>query len=146
VSIDRIVVGVDGSAGSRQALRWALDEARSHGADVEAVHAWDDWPGPAEVEGAGFLDIDVDTLEDRARRILDDAVDAADASGLTRPVRRVVARGGPARTLVEASKGADLLVVGSRGYGTFTALLVGSVATQCTHHAACPVVVVRGVS
>lgn len=59
-------------------------------------------------------------------------------------VRTQVAEGNPARVLLSAAAGADLLVVGSRGHGGFTEALLGSVGQHCAHHARCPVVVIRG--
>jgi len=135
----RIGVGVDGSESSRAALRWALGQARLTGAMVEAVTAWEipaayGYPAP-------FLD-DVNFAE-LAKQVVTDAI--AEVSGGTEPVpiRYQVVEGNPARVLLTASAGADLLVVGSRGHGGFTEALLGSTGQHCVHHATCPVVVIR---
>lgn len=138
----RIVVGVDESQESRNALNWAVAEARAHGARLDAVHAWQVLSHTA-LYPAGAAGVDRGALEKRATEILDEVVDSTDTRGLVQPIERIVAPGSPARTLLDVAKGADLLVVGSRGHGGFTGLLLGSVSQQCVHHAPCPVVVVR---
>jgi nucleotide-binding universal stress UspA family protein len=140
--MQRIVVGVDGSQGSRDALALAIRLAVGTGARVEAVSAWHVPYMAAYPYGAIIIE-DRDTFEDRARAVLDEAVDAADTRGLAEPIERIVTCGSPAQVLVDQAKGADMLVVGSRGHGGFTGLLVGSVSQQCVNHAHCPVLVVR---
>jgi nucleotide-binding universal stress UspA family protein len=139
-----IVVGMDGSAHSRAALDWATREAgiRQTTLTVMTVVAAQasPWSGrPLAVPDEG------ETLQ-RTRKAVDDAVAkaASEVSG-AHPTSVTVSAtvGYPAKTLVDASKDADLVVVGSRGRGGFAELLMGSVATQVTHHASCPVVVVR---
>jgi nucleotide-binding universal stress UspA family protein len=139
----RIVVGVDGSWGSKTALRWAMTQARLAGAGIEAISTWQD---PA-VQGYPFGTLpDVSgslTISANATKILDETV-AEVAGGLDRPVE-VLARvieGHPAQVLTNAATGAQLLVVGSRGHGTFAGMLLGSVSQHCVQHAPCPVVVV----
>jgi nucleotide-binding universal stress UspA family protein len=132
----RIVAGVDGSESSKAALRWALRQAELTGAAVDAVTAWDipvtyGWtpiPDSADLEGA-------------ARKMLSDVL--AEVAGAGAEVRPLVVQGNAARVLLDAAKGADLLVVGTRGHGGFTEALLGSVSQHCVHHAACPVVIVR---
>jgi nucleotide-binding universal stress UspA family protein len=137
----RIVVGIDGSESSRQALQWAIDEGRHHGSYVEAVHAWHDvYVGGGTPYSVAVLDPQL--YHDAAEALVRDVVDAADESGLAAPVRRSVVHGAPASALLEAAKGADLIVVGSRGRGGFAGLLLGSVSHQVVHHATCPVVVI----
>lgn len=136
--MERIVVGVDGSQPSGEALRWAIDEARRRGAAVEAVHAWHQ-PFVAGYSTEGALDLG--PYEDEARTLLDAAVEALGDTGAV-PVDRKTVCGGAAGALVEAAKGADLLVVGSRGRGGFSGLLLGSVSQQVVHHAPCPVVII----
>ena len=136
----QIVVGIDGSPTSRAALHWALDEARAHGAAVTVVHAWHDpYTGSALPFAPGL--IDPTSYHAVGERLLDSVVDAENLSGLSEPVRRLVVHDSAAHALVEAADGADLLVVGSRGHGGFTGLLLGSVSQQVIHHARCPVVV-----
>jgi nucleotide-binding universal stress UspA family protein len=142
--VARIVVGVDGSPPSLGALRWALDEAALRGAAVDAVHVWHYPIGsyvPGMVPAPAFVGED---LERDARAVLDHAVDSVlpDHPGAAALGRRVV-EGAAVEELVRAAEGADLLVVGSRGHGGFTGLLLGSVAQQVAQHAPCPVVIVR---
>lgn len=140
----RIVVGVDGSAHSVRALRWAVREAGNRGSEVEAVITWH-YPVLASDGFSGaVVPIDVAALEDNARQALEKAIEeAVPDAGARAAIVRTVAEGSPGHVLIEASKGADLLVVGSRGHGGFAGLLLGSVSTQCVHHASCPVTVIR---
>ncbi|HET9171261.1 MAG TPA: universal stress protein [Actinospica sp.] len=130
-----IVVGVDGSASSRDALRWAARQARLTGAELHAVCAWD---FPATYGWApDYSDVD---LAAQARKDLDATI--AEVLGAAPAVVRVE-RGHPAAVLVDSSLGADLLVVGSRGHGAFAGMLLGSVSQHCAQHALCPVLIVR---
>jgi len=135
--MERIVVGVDGSEAGREALRWAIDQARCRNAVVEAVHAWHQ-PG---LMSYGYLgQIDIEPFEEDARKVLDAAVEGLDVAGVS--VERRLIPGGAANVLLEEAKGAALLVVGSRGRGGFSGLLLGSVSQQAAHHAPCPVVII----
>jgi nucleotide-binding universal stress UspA family protein len=139
--VKRIVVGVDGSAGARHALIWAVEEAARRGAKVEVVHAWHH----PYVPGGPLAPIPLpasDSVESDARRVLDHAIASVDASRLADPIEEISVCGGAAATLLDVAKGADLLVVGSRGRGGFTGLLLGSVSQQVAAHATCPVVIV----
>jgi len=132
-----IVVGVDGSEVGQVALRWALRQARLAGGELQAVTAW-------ELSAAyGYVPMyaDVD-LEGDARKQQDAALAqvAEDAVGVD--VVAKVVRGHAADALLDASRGADLLVVGSRGHGTFAGTLLGSVSQHCAQHARCPIVIV----
>jgi nucleotide-binding universal stress UspA family protein len=135
----RIVVGVDGSGSSKAALRWAIRQAKLTGGSVDAVTVWrfpsaHGWaPSPD-----GMPD-----LEAAAKSTLIAAL--VEVSGLEPgvPVRLVVTEGDAARALLHAARGADLLVVGSRGYGGFASALLGSVSMHCVLHAHCPVLVFR---
>lgn len=133
-----IAVGVDGSAESRIALEWAVAEARLRKGQVRAVTAWEYPPVTAGMQG---LIMDPDIFEPAARRLQSEALNRVDTEGV--PVAVDVVQGPAAAMLLNASRDADLLVVGSRGYGGFKGLLLGSVSTQVVHHAACPVLVVR---
>jgi nucleotide-binding universal stress UspA family protein len=135
----RIVVGVDGSEGSIVALRWALEEARLREATVDAVHTWE-YPYVGELAGMAAFTIDRDELERAAREVLTTSIDHAGPTSV--PVKPILAYGPAASVLLDAAKGADLLVVGSRGRGGFAGLLLGSVSQQCAHHAPCPVEIV----
>jgi nucleotide-binding universal stress UspA family protein len=137
--VRRIVVGVDGSPGAREALRFALEEARLRDASVAAVFVWS-LPLVADVPAA-LLPATLSDFREEAVEALDAALEeVSDTGGVE--IERVVVEGPPARELVAAAEGADLLVVGSRGRGGFAGLLLGSVSQQCAHHAPCPVVIV----
>ncbi|HZR92541.1 MAG TPA: universal stress protein [Gaiellaceae bacterium] len=138
-----IVVGVDGSEGSLQALRFAAGEARLRGARLHAVLAWE-YPA-ALYAGEGWAFADSETLEGlrtRAEQRLAEAIEAVGPSLEGVELEQSVVEGRAAAVLLEAAKDADLLVVGTRGHGGFVGLLLGSVSQQCVHHASCPVVVV----
>ncbi|UXY31743.1 universal stress protein [Streptomyces sp. HUAS TT20] len=139
----RVVVGVDGSSSSNDALRWAVRYAGLIGADVDVVSAWD-LPG-GRVWMAPAIDATLD--EDNARQafaqelrdVLGD--EAADA------VRTHLVQGNPVDVLLRAAEGAEILVVGSHGRGGFARALLGSVSQHLAQHANCPVVIIRaGVS
>lgn len=134
----RIVVGVDGSESSHRALEWAVDEARLRHATVEAVHAWTYSPLGTSPYHPSVLDPSM--MERIAHEVLDEAIAAVDTSGVT--VSKSLVCDGAATALLEEGKGADLLVVGSRGRGGFAGLLLGSVSQQIVHHARCPVVII----
>jgi nucleotide-binding universal stress UspA family protein len=146
----KIVVGVDGSDASKDALRWAIDEARLRGVPVEAVHAWQApllppdagaalAPGGAALEMTALLP----QVAEAANRLVEEVVQeiAGDDAGVE--IRPRAVEGPPATVLIDAASAADLLVVGSRGHGGFTGLLVGSVSLQAVQHAPCPVVICR---
>ncbi len=139
----RIVVGVDGSKAADAALRWAVRQAALTGETVEAVIVWQfpiigasyGWAGVAVTDGMDLRAI--------AEKTLAEAIDRAVGSEPGIGVERRVVEGYPPSVLVEESAGASLLVVGSRGHGTFAEALLGSVSQHCSHHARCPVVIVR---
>lgn len=135
----RVVAGVDGSQSSLAALRWAASQADRTGATLHAVAAWA-WPG--SYGWAMPLPDDFDPAAD-AGKVLKEAADGlrADHPGLA--VVTEVVEGHPAAVLVEASRGADLLVVGGRGHSQLAGMLLGSVSAHCVAHAHCPVVVYR---
>jgi len=137
-SPERILVGVDGSAWSRTALREGARIATALEASLEAVTCWDVAP-----VYAGYGTYDSEFFRAQAQRVLDGAV--ADVFGDDPPagLTRTLLRGHPREQLVEASRGAQMLVVGRRGTGGFGALLLGSVSSACLVHAHCPVLVVR---
>lgn len=138
----KIVVGVDGSAGSRDALRWAFAEAKLRGASLEVVIVWQ-YPITASLPTFGAMITPQDFATDARTELL--AIIAAEgiSTDAPIPVSTLVAEGNAARALLDASDAAELLVVGSRGHGGFTGVLVGSVSQQCVNHAKCPVVVVH---
>lgn len=132
----RVVVGVDGSASSRAALRWAAAQAALTGASLEAVIAWH---SPTSY---GFPILSGEDWAEAATTVLDDALRDVLGEGAAAVERRIL-NGHPARMLLDASKDADLLVVGSRGHGGFVGVLLGSISEYVVTHASCPVVVVR---
>ena len=137
--VGRIVVGVDGSEHSMLALRWAVDQAELTGASIEVLACWQ-WPSSA----GGFLPYEDFDLSDATRRAVDAAVASVvgdDDEGVD--LSTTVVQGYPARALIDAAKGADLLVVGSRGHHALSGLLLGSVGLHCATHAPCPVLIVR---
>ena len=136
-----IVVGIDGSEESRRALDWALEQAaRTHTNEVRCVHAFD--PPLAWIDvGTEYADAMVEHATKQATIELDDIVRT-----VTVPqdvaVTRSVQQGQPADVLVEASRDADLLVVGTRGRGGFAGLLLGSVSQRLAQHTPCPIVII----
>ncbi len=136
-----VVVGVDGSEGSRRALRWAAAEATVRGDALELVHVWDPPQSYAPVDMEVYA-ADPEPIRDASQQLLDDLVAAAQELAPGVEVRGSLVPGPPAQALLESARTADLLVVGSRGLGGFKSLLLGSVSQQVTHHAPCPVVIV----
>lgn len=137
-----IVVGVDGSAPFSEALRWAADEARRRGATLRVVMAWGIPPGALY---PGLMPEELFTrIPDETRARLD--VQIVDVLGEHPDVaiERLVGEGPAARLILDHAEDATLVVVGSRGHGGFTGLLMGSTSSQVAHHAPCPVTVVRG--
>jgi nucleotide-binding universal stress UspA family protein len=143
--MDGIIVGVDGSHGAHGALEWAMQEAAARHVPltVIAVHqvAASGW-----IVAPSFLPVDEPTVEQACQAAEEAVAKAAAQLGASRPVPVTVraVSGFPAQELIEASRDADLLVVGSRGGGGFARLMMGSVSDQVVHHAHCPVVVVPG--
>jgi nucleotide-binding universal stress UspA family protein len=138
-----IIVGIDGSGHSHQALEWAVHEAAIRHAPLtvltvnQAVTGY--WGGPVASPG------DPDRaahVRDKAQEETDSVLEQADPESRPPSVTVRAVTGLPAEELLNASADADLLVVGSRGAGGFKRLLMGSVSTQVTHHAHCPVVVI----
>ena len=139
-----VVVGVDGSPDSEQALRFALAEARRREATLRVVCAWH---VPAMAYAGGFPPPQLEeVLSDDAVRALEDSLASVDAEQAGVEIERHTPRGQPARMLLDLAEGAEMLVVGSRGRGGFTSLLLGSVSQQCAEHARCPLVIVRAPS
>ena len=132
-----VVVGVDGSEGAQRALRFAIDEATAHDWRVMLVHGVDVGLSAADPYGGGAV---LEQLQQSGRTALDAASAEVVKAGLEASTKLEV--GSPAYALIDAAKGAAMLVVGSRGHGGFMGLLLGSVSSACVHHAHCPIVVV----
>jgi nucleotide-binding universal stress UspA family protein len=142
--IKLIVVGVDGSEQSRAALQWAYDEAAHHGASLTAVMTWEPPTLPMSPPYGALTDADYPTRpRTEALAMLDQLVADLDGQTAEVDVRTSAEEGHPAEVLIERSKDADLLVVGSRGHGGFAGMLLGSVSHHLVAHASCPVVVLR---
>jgi nucleotide-binding universal stress UspA family protein len=140
---DVVVVGVDGSVESIAALSWASRYAAATGATVRAIVAWH-YPTAAGIPPVGLAPPSVrEETEQRMRDDLAEAVAKVYPDPSAASVQTRVSYGHPAAVLIEESKDADLLVVGSRGHGAFSGMLVGSVSIHCVNNASCPVVVVR---
>lgn len=135
--ISRIIVGVDGSKSSLAALRRAVRFARSFDASLEAITAWSFPISYAPMPVSWYPDKD-------AEQIIKNASDSVLGEDWPSFFSTSVREGDPARVLIEASKDADLLVLGSRGHGGFAGLLLGSVSAQCAEHADCPVLILHG--
>ena len=139
-----VVVGVDGSAESVRALGWAARYAAATGARVQALLAWH-YPAAVGQAPVGVAPEPIRSqTEAQERATLDEAIAKAYSGQPAGGVEARLGYGHPAQVLIEASREADLLVVGSHGHGAFTGMLVGSVSIHCVTGAFCPVVVVRG--
>ena len=137
-----VVVGVDHSDGSKRALRWAVSEASRRGSRLVAVHGWQ-IPVGLPSQGMSPPPVFDDELIANAELMLSDLVDEALVGIETPPQvdKRAVPLGG-SQALLREAKGAEVLVVGSRGRGGFAGLLLGSTSQQCLHHAPCTIVIV----
>ncbi len=135
----RIVVGVDGSDQSKQALRWAGHLAHQYGARLEAISTWE-FP---VAYGWSAVPTDWNPQAD-TQKLLDETVDVVFGGERPKGMITRAIEGGAAARLLECSDGALMLVVGSRGHGGFAGLLLGSVSSSVAEHATCPVLVVHG--
>jgi nucleotide-binding universal stress UspA family protein len=140
-----IVVGVDNSEGGRAALQFALEEAKLRGARLRAVHAWQfasiGAPG-IEAGSQPMCRVELADVQRSVQASFEATLREAIPDHGDIDVEHRIVEGTAAAALVEESRGADLLVVGSRGLGGFRGLLLGSVGQQVAHHAACPVVII----
>ena len=133
-----IVVGVDGSAASVEALRRAQSLAEQLSATVIALASWDVPP-----VYDGYVAMGIDDFDVRAGEILQESMVKAFGAEPPANVEARLVQGHPRHTLIEASRDADMLVVGRRGHGGFGGLLLGSVSSALVAHAHCPVLVVH---
>lgn len=137
-----ILVGHDGSECAQDAVRWAADLAHRADLDLHVLRAWSMTTAPRPATWTpGY----VPPMEDYAAAVHDELQRHVAAAGLDPAVRVAchVAHHAPARALIGAAAGADLVVVGARGRGGFAGLVLGSTSDQVVHHAPCPVTVVR---
>ena len=145
--VDRILVGIDGSQGSRLALEWAAEHATARGAVIDAVTVC---RGAGEDSAERYfpymtshqMDLPGHVQADEARRRLLGLVSEVAARYPEAVIEPHVFQGDPAQTLCRRAQDAGALVVGARGHGTFAALLLGSVAAKCASHSPGPVVIV----
>jgi nucleotide-binding universal stress UspA family protein len=133
-----IVVGVDGSQQSVEALRWAARTAPALGAGIKVVGAWEYPP-----EYAGYVPLGSDNFDEITRKQVDKAVREAFGDDVPAGLSTSVVFGHPSKVLVRESEDATMLVVGRRGHGGFRGLLLGSVSAACVSHAKCPVLVIH---
>ncbi|NUT91962.1 MAG: universal stress protein, partial [Saccharothrix sp.] len=136
-----VVVGVDGSPASEDAVDFAFEAASARGVPLKAVHAWSDFlvDGPY----GSRLTVDWAQVEAAEQRLLAERLAGRAEKYPDVVVQRLVVRDRPVRALLAEAEGAGLLVVGSRGHGGFTGMLLGSTSQALVHHATCPLAVVR---
>lgn len=135
-----ILVGVDGSESSVAAVRLAAELGEKLDVDVHALGVWN---YPTLLYGNYYYPESDITPEEDARRVVDAALHTAFGTEVPNRVTGGIQKGRPAEVLVERSKDATMLVLGTRGLGGFAGLLLGSVSAECTAHAHCPVLVVH---
>jgi nucleotide-binding universal stress UspA family protein len=137
--MNEFVVGVDGSDDSRMALRWAAAVGSAAGIPIRAVQSWTH-PRSAVLPIAP-VPLSADDMDDQTQQAIDAVV--TDTLGSSAGVTTRVLRGSPAGALLQTVTPESVLVLGSRGLGGFSGLLLGSVSQECVEYAACAVVVVR---
>ncbi|MFE7763874.1 universal stress protein [Streptomyces sp. NPDC057438] len=140
-----VLVAVDDTPHNRGAITFAFEEASLRGTGLVALHVWGTWSDHGDARPMDLVDLigDVETLQAHEERLLDEALSGHREEHPEVTVRTRAVRGRTRPTLIEASRGAQLMVVGARGRGGFTGLLLGSVSQAMLHHAHCPVTVVR---
>jgi nucleotide-binding universal stress UspA family protein len=142
----RIVVGVDGSPCSKAALSWAITEARLTGASIEAVTSWQN----PVMYGSSFawapMVYDTSLSSIMTKVLLDTITEVTTDAEQSVEISPRVVEGHPAQVLLDAARGAQMLVVGSRGHSTLAGIVLGSVSQHCVQHAPCPVVVIPQVA
>ncbi|HEY8726117.1 MAG TPA: universal stress protein [Gaiellaceae bacterium] len=143
--MEKIVVGIDRSDASKDALRWAVEDARARGAEVVALHAYEVPVPAADASPAPPVDLPalVADAHTGAQQFVTKVVDEVVGNAVSVDVAPIAVEDAPAKALLDASRDADLLVVGSHGHG-LSGLFLGSVSLECVQHAACPVLIYRG--
>ncbi|NLU69221.1 universal stress protein [Streptomyces sp. HNM0574] len=141
-----VLLGVDGSPDGSAAVGFAFAEASHRGVDLVALHTWNDWTGPVSSGPGDMMPLvyDTDMLRDEEERVLAQAVAGWHELYPDVTVHRRLERSFTRTALIDGSEEAQLVVLGARGRGGFTGLLLGSVSQALLHHAHCPVAVVRG--
>jgi nucleotide-binding universal stress UspA family protein len=142
--VEKIVVGIDGSNVSKEALRWAVEDARARGAEVVALHAYEVPEPPADPTPVAPLNFPELLTEANAyaQQLVTDVVDEVVGKAVPVDVAPIAVEDTPTKALLDAARDADLLVVGSHGHG-LSGLFLGSVSLECAQHATCPVVIFR---
>ncbi|MBF4992578.1 universal stress protein [Arthrobacter gandavensis] len=137
-ALERILVGVDGSEASVEALQRARQLAEPFGAEIQAVTCWE-YPQLYD----GYVTIKPEDFADAASHRMDDALAKAFGTEVPRNVSARTEEGNPKSVLTDLSRSADMLVVGRRGHSTMAGQVFGSVSSYCSAHASCPVLVVH---
>ena len=138
-----VVVGVDGSPTSETALAWAFEEASSRGVELVAVHGWTEFASENSYSFARQFVVDWDAVQTRQEEELAERLAGYGEKYPDVTVRRVVEGGRARQLLLDQARGAQLVVVGSRGHSELGGLLLGSTSQALIHHAPCPVLVAR---
>ena len=135
---NKIIVGVDGSPSSNAALEWAAQEAEIRGSALELIHAWN-YPN---LGYGGYVAV-LEDFEKDAAALLDEVVASVRKNYPSLKLVSSLIQGPTAQTIMDRAKEADMVVVGSRGRGGFSGLLLGSVGQQLVHHCPAPVVIIH---
>ena len=135
---NKIIVGVDGSPSSNAALEWAAQEAEIRGSTLELIHAWN-YPN---LGYEGYVAV-LEDFEKDASALLNEVVASVRKNYPNLKLVSPLIQGPTAQTIMDRAKEADMVVVGSRGRGGFSALLLGSVGQQLVHHCPAPVVIIH---
>jgi nucleotide-binding universal stress UspA family protein len=140
--VPTVVVGVDGSKASAKAIEFAFDQADAVHAQVIGVHAWTS-PYLTYADGQSMLKFDEEEVLESCRLLVAESVAGAAADHPDVHWETRLVSGQAARVILRTAESADLVVVGSRGHGGFTGLLLGSVSQSVLHHTHCPIAIVR---
>lgn len=135
---NRIIVGVDGSPSANKATEWAAQEAELRGVTLELIHAWN-YPN---LGYGGYVAV-LEDFEKDARAVLDDVTATVRQAHPALALISTLVQGPTAQTIIDKASQADMVVVGSRGKGGFSGLLLGSVGQQLVHHCESPVVIIH---
>ncbi len=135
---NKIIVGVDGSLSSNAALEWAAQEAEIRDSALELIHAWN-YPN---LGYGGYVAV-LEDFEKDAGALLDEVVTATQTAHPKLKLVSSLLQGPTAQIIMDRAKEADMVVVGSRGRGGFSGLLLGSVGQQLVHHSPAPVVIIH---
>ncbi|MDA8270761.1 MAG: universal stress protein [Actinomycetota bacterium] len=135
---NKIIVGVDGSPSSNAPLEWAAQEAEIRGSTLELIHAWN-YPN---LGYEGYVAV-LEDFEKDASALLNEVVASVRKNYPNLKLVSSPIQGPTAQTIMDRAKEADMVVVGSRGRGGFSALLLGSVGQQLVHHCPAPVVIIH---